>query len=370
MIVEPVTLMPDALVGDALELMARYRVSGVPITDASGVLVGILTNRDLRFGADPAHTVASVMTSSDLVTAPLGTTLSEAQAILGPPQDREAPSRRQRRQAPRADHGQGHREAGPVSARDEGRAWTPPRRRCDRRRPRRARSRCGARRCRRGRDRRRHGARALARGAGGRARGQGRLRHRGDRGQHLDRCCGRGAHRRWGRCVEGRPRSRIDLYNEGRRRRRRAAGDGDLRLRAGGRGRRGAGHRRRRHHVVGRRRQGDRQPAPPRSWSGRCSREPTRRPARSSSCRASASRSTGRWARLAPCAPARSRRIATSRAMSRTPRSSSPRESKRASRTRGRWRRSSTSSSAACVRRWATAVRQRSRRCTRPSSCG
>ena len=83
MIVEPVTLMPDALVGDALELMARYRVSGVPITDASGVLVGILTNRDLRFGADPSHTVASVMTSSDLVTAPLGTTLSEAQAILG-----------------------------------------------------------------------------------------------------------------------------------------------------------------------------------------------------------------------------------------------------------------------------------------------
>jgi len=83
MIVEPVTLQPDALVGDALELMARYRVSGVPITDTSGVLVGILTNRDLRFGADPAHTVASVMTSTGLVTAPLGTTLSEAQAILG-----------------------------------------------------------------------------------------------------------------------------------------------------------------------------------------------------------------------------------------------------------------------------------------------
>ena len=83
MIVEPVTLPPDALVGDALELMARFRVSGVPITDTSGVLVGILTNRDLRFGADPAQTVASVMTSRDLVTAPLRTTLSEAQAILG-----------------------------------------------------------------------------------------------------------------------------------------------------------------------------------------------------------------------------------------------------------------------------------------------
>ena len=53
MIVEPVTLGPDDLVADALDLMARYRVSGVPITSAEGVLVGILTNRDLRFGARP-----------------------------------------------------------------------------------------------------------------------------------------------------------------------------------------------------------------------------------------------------------------------------------------------------------------------------
>ncbi len=83
MIVEPVTLPPDALVGEALELMSRYRVSGVPITDPAGVLVGILTNRDLRFGADPAQPVSAVMTSRDLVTAPVGTTLREAQAILG-----------------------------------------------------------------------------------------------------------------------------------------------------------------------------------------------------------------------------------------------------------------------------------------------
>jgi IMP dehydrogenase len=83
MIVEPVTLPPDALVEEALALMARYRVSGVPVTDAGGVLVGILTNRDLRFGADPKATVGSVMTSRDLVTAPMGTTLEEAQAILG-----------------------------------------------------------------------------------------------------------------------------------------------------------------------------------------------------------------------------------------------------------------------------------------------
>src|SRR5262245_36645429 len=72
MIVEPVTLPPDALVGEALELMARYRVSGVPITDGAGILVGVLTNRDLRFGADPSQPVSAVMTSRDLVTAPVG----------------------------------------------------------------------------------------------------------------------------------------------------------------------------------------------------------------------------------------------------------------------------------------------------------
>ena len=83
MIVEPVTLPPDALVGDALALMARYRVSGVPITDARGVLVGILTNRDLRFGAEAGAPVSAYMTARDLVTAPVGTTLEEAEAILG-----------------------------------------------------------------------------------------------------------------------------------------------------------------------------------------------------------------------------------------------------------------------------------------------
>jgi IMP dehydrogenase len=83
MIVEPVTLPPDALVRDALELMAHYKVSGVPITDGDGVLVGILTNRDLRFESNVDQPVSAVMTSRDLVTAPLGTTLEEAKAILG-----------------------------------------------------------------------------------------------------------------------------------------------------------------------------------------------------------------------------------------------------------------------------------------------
>jgi IMP dehydrogenase len=82
MIVEPVTLQPDALVADALELMSRYKVSGIPITDESGVLVGILTNRDLRLQSDATQPVSAVMTSRDLVTAPVGTTLDEANAIL------------------------------------------------------------------------------------------------------------------------------------------------------------------------------------------------------------------------------------------------------------------------------------------------
>jgi IMP dehydrogenase len=83
MIVEPVTLPPDALVRDALVLMAHYKVSGVPITDAQGVLVGILTNRDLRFEKDVDQPISALMTSRDLVTAPVGTTLPEAEAILG-----------------------------------------------------------------------------------------------------------------------------------------------------------------------------------------------------------------------------------------------------------------------------------------------
>jgi IMP dehydrogenase len=82
MIVEPVTLPPNALVRDALELMARYKVSGVPITDGDNVLVGILTNRDLRFEDDVEQPVSALMTSRNLVTAPVGTTLAEAEEIL------------------------------------------------------------------------------------------------------------------------------------------------------------------------------------------------------------------------------------------------------------------------------------------------
>jgi len=82
MIVEPVTLPRNALVSDALDLMATYHISGVPITDDEGTLVGILTNRDLRFAPDASQPVSALMTSRDLVTAPVGTTLAEAEAIL------------------------------------------------------------------------------------------------------------------------------------------------------------------------------------------------------------------------------------------------------------------------------------------------
>jgi IMP dehydrogenase len=82
MIVEPVTLPPDAPVRMALDLMAHYKVSGVPITDDDGILVGILTNRDLRFESDVDQLVSALMTSRDLVTAPVGTTLAEAEEIL------------------------------------------------------------------------------------------------------------------------------------------------------------------------------------------------------------------------------------------------------------------------------------------------
>jgi IMP dehydrogenase len=82
MIAYPVTLRADALVTDALEIMERYHISGVPITDADGRLVGLLTNRDLRFIEDIHQPIANVMRKPPLVTAPLGTTLEQAKDIL------------------------------------------------------------------------------------------------------------------------------------------------------------------------------------------------------------------------------------------------------------------------------------------------
>src|SRR5690606_14728730 len=82
MIVDPVTLPADALVTDALAVMERYHISGVPVTDPAGRLVGLLTNRDLRFIEDVEQPIAQVMRRPPLVTAPLGTTLDQAKDLL------------------------------------------------------------------------------------------------------------------------------------------------------------------------------------------------------------------------------------------------------------------------------------------------
>ncbi len=81
-ITSPFTLTPDMTVQNAEDLMARYHVSGVPITNADGKLVGILTNRDLRFQEDYTVPISSVMTSENLVTVPPGTTLDQAKTLL------------------------------------------------------------------------------------------------------------------------------------------------------------------------------------------------------------------------------------------------------------------------------------------------
>lgn len=79
---DPFHLGPNNLVSDAEELMARYRISGVPITDEAGKLVGILTNRDLRFETNYSRPIYEVMTSENLITAPVGTTHEQARQIL------------------------------------------------------------------------------------------------------------------------------------------------------------------------------------------------------------------------------------------------------------------------------------------------
>src|SRR5690348_10814341 len=81
MIVDPITMSPEDKVSDALEVMKRYRISGVPITK-NKKLVGILTNRDLRFETRTDIPISKVMTKENLITVPVGTTLEEAEKIL------------------------------------------------------------------------------------------------------------------------------------------------------------------------------------------------------------------------------------------------------------------------------------------------
>lgn len=82
MIIDPLTLLVEATIGDALKLMKEYKIGGIPIVDAKDKLVGILTNRDLRFETDKSRQVKEVMTKENLITAPEGTDLKKAEKIL------------------------------------------------------------------------------------------------------------------------------------------------------------------------------------------------------------------------------------------------------------------------------------------------
>ncbi|GAB3961691.1 hypothetical protein GCM10029978_014560 [Actinoallomurus acanthiterrae] len=82
MVNNPVTCSPDDTLADVEALCAHYRISGVPVTDADGVLVGIVTNRDMRFETDAARPVREVMTKMPLVTAPVGVSRDEAFGLL------------------------------------------------------------------------------------------------------------------------------------------------------------------------------------------------------------------------------------------------------------------------------------------------
>ncbi len=82
MIQNPVTLSPDKTIGDALDIMKKYRISGIPIVTDGGILVGILTNRDLRFEPNRKAIVKDLMTKENLITAPVGTTLEKAEKLL------------------------------------------------------------------------------------------------------------------------------------------------------------------------------------------------------------------------------------------------------------------------------------------------
>ncbi len=82
MIVDPVTMRPNQCIKEALEVMAQFKISGVPVTNDEGRLVGILTNRDLRFESNLNRPIADLMTKEDLITVPQGTTLEQAKALL------------------------------------------------------------------------------------------------------------------------------------------------------------------------------------------------------------------------------------------------------------------------------------------------
>ena len=255
MILNPIKLSPDATLREAVSLMSRFKISGLPIVDGDDRLVGIITNRDLQFERSLDRPVRDAMTSSGLITAPVGTTLDEAERILGEHRIEKLPvvdatgtlkglvtvkDIHKRRQYPNAnkDHHGRLRVAAAIGASrrdmDRAKALDRCRRRCPRHR-------YGARSQRWRVAGNRHRARGIP---GYPARGRQRRVARGRAGA-------RGARRRRS---ESRRRARLDLHHPRRDRRRRSATDRDLRR--GRWRRRHSGHRRWRDQVLGRHREG------------------------------------------------------------------------------------------------------------------
>ena len=227
MIVNPITLSPQHRIYEALALMQKYRISGVPITEdgqKEGKLVGILTNRDLRFETNVERPIAAIMTSENLITVPVGTTLDQAEEILHR-------HKVEKLLVVDADY----RLKGLITVKDIQKAMKYPERLQGR-----ARSSAGRR-----RDRRRQGHHGARRGAGRRARRRAGRRHRArpfaGRARRRRSGCGaafpdvdliagnvatgdgdRSADQARRRRGEGRHRRRLDLHDAHHRRHRRA----------------------------------------------------------------------------------------------------------------------------------------------------
>ena len=129
MVVNPITIGPDATLGDVLALKERHKISGIPVVDGRGKLVGIITNRDVRFATDLNMKVADLMTNENLVTVRAGVDRTEAKAPAAQVPHREAHRRGRRLPLRRAHHRERHGKGRRPSARRQGRARALARRR-------------------------------------------------------------------------------------------------------------------------------------------------------------------------------------------------------------------------------------------------
>ena len=377
----PVTIGPDATLEQLDQLAGEYRISGFPVVDTDNRLIGIITNRDLRFTpvAEWATTkVDEVMTPMPLITG--------AGRDLAARTPRVLLRKHKRERLPLVDD-EG-RLAGLITVKDfvkseqfpdatKDAARPAPRRRRDRLLRRRLAARDHPDRRRRRRPRRRHRARPRPDAARHGPPAQDRPGHPARPGHRRQRRHPRGRpgvrRRRRGR-GQGRGRPGLDLYDAGGHRRRRTADHGRLRGRAGLQAGRRAGDRRRRPAVLRRHRQGHRRRrrhGHARLAARRLRGEP--RATRSSST-ASSTSPTAAWARSARCpraARSPTPRTATSRPRSPATTRSSPRASRDRSPTAARCPRSPTSWSAACTSRCSTSAPAPSPSCRRrAASCG